>query len=193
MRDQLIENALYEMALSAGDGSELSYLHTRIFREKMYHEHKNNPKEFENVHVKRTQSSTEYATLDHNKEEATHHSLIKHRKSGYRNIPFDHDEQISVNSMKGSNPGQSVRIMMHHLESSDVPIVSSEIQSDQGHKMWKSFAESALNKGHHVYYHDHNGLIQLNHDNLNHYHKKYFGDALKNEETNMVVSKKAIG
>lgn len=192
MRDQLIENALYEMALSAGDGSDLSYLHTRIFREKMYHDHKSDPTEFENVHVKRSPTSTEYVTLDHSKEEAIHHSLIKHRKYGYRNIPFDHDEQISVNSMKDSSPGQSVKVMLHHVETSGKPIVSSEIQSNQGHKMWKTFAETAMNKGHHVYYHDHNGLVKLNHENLDHYHKKYFGDALRNEETNMIVSKKEL-
>jgi hypothetical protein len=192
MRDKLIENALYEMALSAGDGSELSYLDSHVYRQKMYQEHKSDEHVSHNIYRKPNDDHTEYTTLDHSTEEATHHSYIKHRKSGYRNIPFDHDEQLSVNSHKGSHLNQSTKVMLFHIEHSNKPLVSFEIQSDQGHKLWKTFAKSALDKGHNVYYHDHNGLVKLDHKNLDHYHKKYFGDSIRNENTNMLVSKEEL-
>lgn len=192
MRDKLIENALYEMALSAGDGAELSYLDSHVYRQKHYNDHKHDKIAFGNVRVKTTDSSTEYSTLDDNLEETTHTSFIKHRKSGYRNIPFDHDEQLSVNSVKGKHKNQAVNVMLHHVQHSGKPLVSSEIQSDQGHKMWKNFMSSALNNGHHVYYHEHSGFTKLNKDNYESFHRKYFGDTLKHENTNIIVSKDPI-
>jgi hypothetical protein len=82
--------------------------------------------------------------------------------------------------------------MHHHVEHSDKPLVSSDIQTDQGHKMWHTFAKESLDKGHHVYYHHGDSIVKLNKENLDEYHKKYFGDHLRNEDTNLIVSKHEI-
>lgn len=192
MRDKLIENALYEMAMNAGDGEELSYLDTHAIREKIYNETKSSPVAFDNVHVLKSGTRTEYATLDHDHEEATHHSLIKHRPAGHRNIPFEHDEQVSVNSIKNKHPGRSLEIMLHHVEHSGYPLVSSNIQSYQGHALWKKFVQQSLTNRYHCYYNEHGNLHEIDDTNIDMYHKRYFGDALKHEETNLVVSKKSM-
>lgn len=191
MRDKMIEKALYEMALNIGDGGELSLLDSHVFRHDAYNKFKEYPANG-NIHVKHTPKSTEYVTLNHSNEEATHFSIITHRKAGYRSIPFDHDEQTSVNSKKGEHPGQSVKVMMNHIKTSNVPLVSSELQTDQGHKMWKQFIDSAMDHNYNVYYHDNNGLVKITPENKDFYHRKYFGDSINNEYTNMIVCKHEV-
>lgn len=191
-----IWKSLEEMSFSAGDGSELSKMKSKVYRNGMFYGFQDEPVVADHgnlkLHKQTKGDSTKYALLDHNKEEAVYKSHFAHHKAGTRNIPFDHDEQVMVDKHKDS-PISAWEHSYHHFEHSDHPLVTSDIQSDQGKKLWHKMSKKALDNGHHVYYHSESGkLIKLNHENLDKYVNKYHGDSFAHENRNLILSKKEL-
>lgn len=105
-------------------------------------------------------------------------------------IPFTHHIQNIVDTDKDNAPrGISRRVMFDHMETHNVPIVSDDKQTDDGHKMWRKLVPEAIDKGYHAYYWDSQKLHKTTHANLEEHLNSCFGE---DPNKRMVISKEPI-
>lgn len=136
--------------------------------------------------------SAYFATLDHSSQRTVHVTKVIAHKADLI-FPYDRIEQDLVdkdsNHPFGNTPGYARSFAYSHWETQHLPFRSSPDQAFGGHKMWKKYAEKALNDGKHVYYHSpETGFIPLNHENLNDYHSRYFGETPEYLKRSLVLS-----
>ena len=120
--------------------------------------------------------NTTYSTNDHTNKEVLHYSNIKcHNPT--KSIPFEHEEQHTVERVKGDKlPKEYATNMIYdHFKKSNIPLKSSNVQYRTGHNMWRKLAHKALEDGHHVYYHDGTTLHKSTKDNVDQHLDSSFG------------------
>lgn len=140
------------------------------------------------VHSINVPGRTNYITT-HNGN-VVHTSMFETTKIGGLNFPVQ--KQSIVGQTQSAPPGIARRVMFHHLESNNVPIISDSEQTDLGHNMWRKLVPEALDRGYHVSLVDGNKITKVdiasNDFVLNH----YFGDSVNHIKRHLVVSKDSL-
>lgn len=115
------------------------------------------------IHKSVSDDDTSYITLDHNKQEAIHKSIIVKHEAGDR-LPFAHETQEAVERIDHPKLGKgfATDVTYLHFMGSDLPLSSSDVQQIGGYKMWRRLAHRAHNNGNHVYLWD-NSSNKLTH------------------------------
>lgn len=118
------------------------------------------------------------------------HASIFASKSPDANVPFHHHVQQIVDQHPTEAPrGVARKVMFHHLDTHNVPIVSDEEQTDSGHALWRKFTKDALNSGQHVYFLNGGKLHKSTDENIDDHLSQYFDAGL---DKRMVVSKEPL-
>ncbi|MDD4242718.1 MAG: hypothetical protein PHG08_00260 [Bacilli bacterium] len=135
-----------------------------------------------------------YHTNDHEKKETLHISEIV-KKLPTRQLPFEHEEQIAAHKYPNEDlpKGYGTNVVYNHFKNSKLPLKSSDIQYQGGHKMWERLAHRAMDEGHHVYYHDSKELIKSTPETIDDHLQKYYGKYPENKNKHMIISKKELG
>lgn len=143
------------------------------------------------IHSMSRGNVTNISTNDNKTKETVHHAILE--RNPY-DLKFDHDVQNIVERHNTDKlPHQhAVDVMMHHVNKSGIPLVSSKAQYQAGHKMWGRMADRALKSGMHVYYHDGKDLTKTTEDNLKDHLDKSFGIGKEYQDRYMVISKHPI-
>jgi hypothetical protein len=104
-------------------------------------------------------------------------------------LPFDYDHQGIVDQHESAPKGTARAVILKHLDLHKVPISSSDVQTEAGHKMWRKLVPDAIDKGYHVYYWDSEKLHKTDRSNMEAHLNSYFGD---DPTKRMVISKEPI-
>jgi hypothetical protein len=145
------------------------------------------------VHMRKHSDVTEYATLDHQKQELVHFSQIQQNPSTDA-IPFAHDTQKLVDrtpSTESIPRWFATKMTYNHFLNSDVPLRSSETQYHKGHQMWGNLVKMALDDGHYAYHfnEDTKKLTRLDHNNMESSVRGSFGKSDEYERQHLIISK----
>lgn len=189
-----------EMAKNLGNLSSNLRFYS-FYRKKLYDDMLDEPIHKENGNIvthKRLIShenipATQYITLDKNKKEAVHNSIII-RHNPTKQFPFVHEENKVIERVKTDQlPAKFVEDLTYdHFAKSNIPFRSSDEQTPKGNNFWHSLTKRALNDGHHVYYHDGNVLHKSNKDNIDQHLNLYFGKTEEHTNKHMILSKQLL-
>jgi hypothetical protein len=138
------------------------------------------------VHRDEYKGTTEYHTLDHDKQETLHYCSIKKTHS-----PIPCEVQTGVVKHGDLPKHHATNVIYDHFKQSNLPLKTDKTQSDSAHGMWKRLTKRALDDGHHVYYHDGKSLTKLDHSNLNDHLDKYFEDDIDSDK-HIILSKDTL-
>lgn len=119
---------------------------------------------------------------------AIHFSQFEHNR--HKELPFEHTTQTIAGKEKTSTVGKNYvsNLALHHMEHTNIPLVSDADQTNSGHKMWHHITKTAMDKGHHVYHWDGNKLNKTTPENHDEHMKSSFGDTEAHTKRHMVVS-----
>lgn len=193
-----------EMAMNIGDSS-FTPMDNESFRKREYDHNKDNKVHSKlgkdvSVHKHTIYNRTEidphrkkityYHTLDHNKKECLHHSVIEHHMKS-KSFPFNHEVQVTVGRHKDGNlpKGHATDVTYEHFHNSTLPLKSSDEQYRHGHNMWRRLAHKALKDGHRVYHWDGKSLHKTTSDNIEEHLDSSFGKDKKFKNRHMILSK----
>lgn len=94
------------------------------------------------------------AAITCNKSGECHHLAAFGVSKPTKDKPFDHTFQDETMRYRDSdlpkNYAQSV--MYHHMEQTNLPLVTSGKQTPEGHALWRSFSKDAFDRGYHIYH-----------------------------------------
>jgi len=146
------------------------------------------------IHAKPHGTNIHISTNDHDEKQLIHRAVIKRHTPGQNSLPFVHDTQSEVDRVKGGKlpSGHAKDVIYHHMENSEVPLVSSNEQFTTGHEMWKNLTHRALDSGHHVYHFDGKKLHKTTTENIHKHLKNSFGKDEKFKNQHMIISKKPL-
>lgn len=182
-----------EMAFDIG--GNVTTLNNSKVRKNLYNKSKDHPVHLDlgngiAVHKKTEDEFTAYHTLNHKTGECIHYAKFKE----FHEKPFSHEVQFEVDQHKGNKDlpaGHARHITLDHMEHSSLPLRSDEIQSTEGHQMWRKMCKTALKCGYHVYHWD-NGLHKSNEGNIEDHLNASHGNKLADHYKHMVISNKEL-
>lgn len=133
-------------------------------------------------------NKTAYHTLDHDKNEVIHKSVISREATIHGDAEYN--ESVDRDQTNDKLPkGHAADLTYEHFMKSDVPFRTADVQSPNGHKMWRGMVDRALTDQHHVYFSNNGKLQSVTHENKNEVMSAYYGKHLDAHRKHIILSK----